>query len=142
MTEHHGARARHAGVNISTEGTTENTQLPGSSITSGVGEAPPGARSSSLPPYFDSVWHRTSSELPPRSFEEGSTFYMMGSRPMLAPPPVYGKDGFKERDQQTYAKRFIMYARGQDAISVSSDVRIGTVSMSSCMTAEAHAHDA
>ncbi|KAF0707151.1 hypothetical protein AaE_013747 [Aphanomyces astaci] len=133
-----------AGVNIPTEGTAENTQLPGSPITSGVGEAPPG------------------------SFEDGSTFYTMGSRPMSAPvrhptptsplpqstaaplisgytptkPPVYGKDGFKERDQQKFAKRFIVYARGQDAISVSSGVRIGTVSMSSCMTAEALAHHA
>ncbi|RHZ34343.1 hypothetical protein DYB31_012411, partial [Aphanomyces astaci] len=133
-----------AGVNIPTEGTAENTQLPGSPITSGVGEAPPG------------------------SFEDGSTFYMMGSRPMSAPvrhptptsplpqstaaplirgytptkPPVYGKDGFRERDQQKFAKRFIVYARGQDAISVSSGVRIGTVSMSSCMTAEALAHHA
>ncbi|RLO02732.1 hypothetical protein DYB28_014483 [Aphanomyces astaci] len=133
-----------AGVNIPTEGTAENTQLPGSPITSGVGEAPPG------------------------SFEDGSTFYTMGSRPMSAPvrhptptsplpqstaaplisgytptkPPVYGKDGFKERDQQKFATRFIVYARGQDAISVSSGVRIGTVSMSSCMTAEALAHHA
>ncbi|RHY39476.1 hypothetical protein DYB30_013329 [Aphanomyces astaci] len=57
-------------------------------------------------------------------------------------PPVYGKDGFKERDQQKFAKRFIVYARGQDTISVSSGVRIGTVSMSSCMTAEALAHHA
>ncbi|RLO11604.1 hypothetical protein DYB28_006274 [Aphanomyces astaci] len=32
-------------------------------------------------------------------------------------PPVYGKDGFKERDQQKFVKRFIVYARGQDAIS-------------------------
>ncbi|RHZ08564.1 hypothetical protein DYB26_012687, partial [Aphanomyces astaci] len=133
-----------AGVNIPTEGTAENTQLPGSPITSGVGEAPPG------------------------SFEDGSTFYTMGSRPMSAPvrhptptsqlpqstaaplisgytatkPPVYCKDGFKERDQQKFAKRFIVYARGQDAISVSSGVRIRTVSMSSCMTAEALAHHA
>ncbi|RHY04976.1 hypothetical protein DYB36_013685 [Aphanomyces astaci] len=132
-----------AGVNIPTEGTAENTQLPGSPITSGVGEAPPG------------------------SFEDGSTFYTMGSRPMSAPvrhptptsplpqsaaplisgytptkPPVYGKDGFRERDQQKFAKRFIVYARGQDTISVSSGVRIGTVSMSSCMTAEALAHHA
>ncbi|RHY80615.1 hypothetical protein DYB35_013996 [Aphanomyces astaci] len=133
-----------AGVNIPTEETAENTQLPGSPITSGVGEAPPG------------------------SFEDGSTFYTMGSRPMSAPvrhptptsqlpqstaaplisgytatkPPVYCKDGFKERDQQKFAKRFIVYARGQDAISVSSGVRIRTVSMSSCMTAEALAHHA
>ncbi|RLO02697.1 hypothetical protein DYB28_013839 [Aphanomyces astaci] len=104
----------------------------------------------------------------PGSFEDGSTFYTMGSRPMSAPvrhptptsqlpqstaaplisgytatkPPVYGKDGFKERDQQKFAKRFIVYARGQDAISVSSGVRIGAVSMSSCMTAEALAHHA
>ncbi|RQM29004.1 hypothetical protein B5M09_012455 [Aphanomyces astaci] len=152
-----------AGVNIPTEGPAENTQLPGSPITSGVGEAPPGARSSSLPPYFDSAWHRTSFELPPGSFEDASTFYTMGSRPMSAPvrhsismsplpqstaaplisgytpkkPPVYGKYGFKERDQQKFTKRFIVYARGQDAISVSSGVGIGTVWMSSCMTAEA-----
>ncbi|RHY91892.1 hypothetical protein DYB35_013783, partial [Aphanomyces astaci] len=57
-------------------------------------------------------------------------------------PPVYGKDSFKERDQQKLAKRFIVYARGQDAISVSSGVRIGTVSMSSGITAEALAHHA
>ncbi|RHY45523.1 hypothetical protein DYB38_008991, partial [Aphanomyces astaci] len=133
-----------AGVNIPTEETAENTQLPGSPITSGVGEAPPG------------------------SFVDGSTFYTKGSRPMSAPvrhptptsplpqstaaplisgytptkPPVYGKDGFKERDQQKFAKRFIVYARGQETISVSSGVRIGTVSMSSCMTAEALAHHA
>ncbi|RHY15859.1 hypothetical protein DYB36_011750 [Aphanomyces astaci] len=86
------------------------------------------------------------------SFEDGSTFYTMGSRPMSAPvrhptptsplpqstaaplisgykptkPPVYGKNGFKERDQQKFAKRFIVYTRGQDTISVSSAVRIET----------------
>ncbi|RHZ31197.1 hypothetical protein DYB37_012148 [Aphanomyces astaci] len=57
-------------------------------------------------------------------------------------PPVYGMDGFKEHDQHKFAKRFIVYACGQDTISVSSGVRIGTVSMSSCMTAEALAHHA
>ncbi|RHY10103.1 hypothetical protein DYB25_005331, partial [Aphanomyces astaci] len=56
--------------------------------------------------------------------------------------PASGKDSFKERDQQKLAKRFIVYARGQDAISVSSGVRIGTVSMSSGITAEALAHHA
>ncbi|RLN99724.1 hypothetical protein DYB28_006042 [Aphanomyces astaci] len=123
-----------AEVNIPTEGTAENSQLPGSPITSGAVEAPPAGRSSSLPPYL--AWYRTSSELPPWSFEDGSTFYTMGSRPMSAPvrhptptsplpqstaapliswytptkPPVYGKDGFKERDQQKFAKRFIVPA--------------------------------
>ncbi|ETV75230.1 hypothetical protein H257_10424 [Aphanomyces astaci] len=102
-----------AGVNIPTKGTAENMQLPGSPINSGLGEAPPG----------DSQWQ------PASQSDVGSSATSDLDGPVATVDGgalISGKDSFKERDQQKLAKRFIVYARGQDAISVSSGVRIGT----------------